>query len=458
MAKLGHAETLEGLKKSELWQSDSGINERVIITSDGFLVTKNLIYPLLSNYTSKSNNSILIKDSTGINAISAPTSASILKWNGTSFEWSADKNEIYYNLTINGTTNGTSEGTSLGSIYAPTSSGKGIPSLNDTTWSWNQIITEINDSTNAGIPTVDAIKKYVTAGISGITTDLTGAFQYIKDVSADPTTTAPTAPEGGWKPGNVIGWNNKEYLYTSGGTWREFGDEGSYALRTITVTGTGALTGGGDLSANRTIDMAKITVSNSKGNNNIVNGVTTDDYGRVTAVSYATAALTDTWQQNKRNQDGYITSLGATDTYKIWSSINTSTDPAWIDLWLADKTHIGGIKLKSDKTTGNITYHTTAQPNATGNYEVKMDKDGQLFVSVPTTNTNTWRPIYAWKASDLGKTNDTIDDLLDYGNTGVKKLAFSSTFGYKDGTSDDVAEIDLVWAEVDKDGKITYSV
>ncbi len=56
----------------------------------------------------------------------------------------------------------------------------------------------------------------------------------------------------------VLGDTGKEYVLALNGTsgakkWNEFGDEGSYALKTVTVTGTGALGGGGTLEANRTI-------------------------------------------------------------------------------------------------------------------------------------------------------------------------------------------------------------
>jgi len=56
----------------------------------------------------------------------------------------------------------------------------------------------------------------------------------------------------------VLGGTGKEYVLALNGTggakkWNELGDEGSYALKSVTVTGTGALGGGGTLEANRTI-------------------------------------------------------------------------------------------------------------------------------------------------------------------------------------------------------------
>lgn len=55
--------------------------------------------------------------------------------------------------------------------------------------------------------------------------------------------------------------NATEYVY-SGGKWYELGNEsaaGSHALKTISITGTGYLTGGGTLEANRTIDLTQAT-------------------------------------------------------------------------------------------------------------------------------------------------------------------------------------------------------
>ena len=57
------------------------------------------------------------------------------------------------------------------------------------------------------------------------------------------------------KKGDVVIYGNKEFVWV-GSKWQELGDEQSFALKSITVTGTGYLTGGGNLEANRTIDIA----------------------------------------------------------------------------------------------------------------------------------------------------------------------------------------------------------
>lgn len=55
--------------------------------------------------------------------------------------------------------------------------------------------------------------------------------------------------------GDVVIYGKREFVWT-GEHWQELGDEQSFALKSITVTGTGYLTGGGTLEANRTIDIA----------------------------------------------------------------------------------------------------------------------------------------------------------------------------------------------------------
>lgn len=57
------------------------------------------------------------------------------------------------------------------------------------------------------------------------------------------------------KTGDVVIYGNKEFVWV-GSKWQELGDEQSFALKSVTVTGTGYLTGGGSLEANRTIDIA----------------------------------------------------------------------------------------------------------------------------------------------------------------------------------------------------------
>lgn len=90
---------------------------------------------------------------------------------------------------------------------------------------------------------------------------------------------------------------HKEYVY-DGTNWVELGDEGSYALKTVTITAGDLLTGGGTLEANRTISHATVTAPTSptptsKVQGNSVTAITElseDGFGHVT--SYKTDQFT----------------------------------------------------------------------------------------------------------------------------------------------------------------------
>ena len=122
---------------------------------------------------------------------------------------------------------------------------------------------------------------------------LTGAMHYKGVVEADPTISAPT---GTYRAGDVVTNGNVEYVY-DGTNWRIFGDEGSYALKTTTVTGTNGLTGGGALSSNQTISHATQTTGATtgtavtSGSVNVVTGITTDTYAHVTSVEKTSVTL-----------------------------------------------------------------------------------------------------------------------------------------------------------------------
>lgn len=54
--------------------------------------------------------------------------------------------------------------------------------------------------------------------------------------------------------GMVVFYQNKEFVWVDS-AWKELGDESSFALKGISITGTGYLTGGGTLESDRTIDI-----------------------------------------------------------------------------------------------------------------------------------------------------------------------------------------------------------
>ena len=81
---------------------------------------------------------------------------------------------------------------------------------------------------------------------------------------------------------------------------------------------------------------------------------------------------------------------------------------------------------------------------------VASDASGNITIS----STNTWRPVYAWKLSELAGDNDTIDEVLA-NTTGTNPLRFGSSFAYDSTTNN---ELELVWLEIDSSGNKTYAI
>ena len=144
----------------------------------------------------------------------------------------------------------------------------------------------------AADPTEDleaVTKQYVDSK----TAALSGAMHFVGVSTTDPKgdTGATVAGHTKWSAGDVVLFGNKEFVLTestnTAANWHELGDEGSYALRTITITGTKGLTGGGDLSANREIshaDKAPTLSDVTAANATFVSGMTFDAYGHPTKV------------------------------------------------------------------------------------------------------------------------------------------------------------------------------
>ena len=120
-------------------------------------------------------------------------------------------------------------------------------------------------------------------------------------VISDGSTTNPITISGSSvkaTSGNVVLYGSKEFVWT-GSLWEELGDEGSHALKSVTITGIGALDGGGSLEANREITHRTTARTNttskiSPGYNGsfvVVGAVTSDSYGHVTGVSTKTVTI-----------------------------------------------------------------------------------------------------------------------------------------------------------------------
>lgn len=161
-----------------------------------------------------------------------------------------------------------------------------------------------------------ATTAFVKDAVDTATAGLSGAMHYQGAVTADPTKTAPT---GNYIAGDVVTFNNSEYVY-DGTNWRELGDEGSYALKTIKITGTDGLSGGGTLENDREIkhavpNGAAASTKGTAGGRTYIQTITTDKFGHVTGVATASETVTDTtytFAEGNTNGEFSVTPSGGT--------------------------------------------------------------------------------------------------------------------------------------------------
>lgn len=194
-------------------------------------------------------------------------------------------------------------------------------------------------------PTADlqaATKQYVDTAVSG----LSGAMHFLGISSTEITDGGTEKPKIDGETvdpiaGDVVLYNQKEFVWT-GSAWELLGDESSYALKTVTISAGTGLTGGGDLSANRTLSHSDTSTLTGKqggttdvttsGSESIhaIGSVTVDGFGHVTAVAEKDIAsavkTTITNEINKLDvtaiSGDYITSVSETNG-KISASAGT---------------------------------------------------------------------------------------------------------------------------------------
>ena len=173
------------------------------------------------------------------------------------------------------------------------------------------IVEDTIGSDNTTVPT----SKAVAAAISSATSGLSGAMHFVgtsTSTMTDGQTTNPTVSGvSSFSAGDVVvDATETEFVLGNEATpkWHKLGDAQSYALSSVSITGTGALGGGGTLASNRTIthntSALGITENTSygptadvTGNNNStikVPQITVDKYGHITAVTERTFTAKNT--------------------------------------------------------------------------------------------------------------------------------------------------------------------
>lgn len=139
-----------------------------------------------------------------------------------------------------------------------------------------------------------ATKQYVDSAVAG----LTGAMHY-KGVSTTAITDGgtETATIGGQtltaQAGDVVIYNSVEFIW-DGSQWNEFGNAGSFALKTTQVVAGDMLTGGGALSADVTLNHAvpvaaqtdtEVSGDITSAKIEVVDSITYDGFGHVTGAT-----------------------------------------------------------------------------------------------------------------------------------------------------------------------------
>lgn len=244
------------------------------------------------------------------------------------------------------------------------------------------ITTSVGDN-DTSIPTAQAVKSYVDSATMG----LTGAMHYVGITTTaleDGDTTTTLAGEGLSKTtdfalGDVVLYGLKEFVW-NGSVWKELGDQGSWALKTITVTGSGALSGGGDLTENRTIT-------------HNTSGVAAGSYGQASAVS-GTNGATVNIPNFTVDSYGHITAASsivftAVDhTYSAGTGLSLSDST--FNLKKAGTGELGGF-IASNVLSGAVTLTESDGATAGRYYGVQIDEDGNAFVNIPwQVNTDSY--------------------------------------------------------------------
>jgi hypothetical protein len=211
---------------------------------------------------------------------------------------------------------------------------------------------------------ITVTKKNISAADLGLTNAL--KFKGVVD-------TLPTSYKD-YVVGDVILCKTKEYVLSAKtsdtvGTWTELGDEGSHALKTIEIKGTGVLSGGGTLEANRNITHNEVlgtAITTAKGgvsgNTITVPTIKADKYGHLTEVgtaewTYSAPTIPNSFGKVKVGNTEVVADA-TTDTLTLEAGTNITITPDAtndkITISSSDTTYSAGNGLTLSGTTFNV--------------------------------------------------------------------------------------------------------
>jgi len=225
---------------------------------------------------------------------------------------------------------------------------------------------------------------------------LDSAMHFKGAVSSLPTATTSDSYDNG--DVIIVTGTNKEYVRSgktssAAGSWIELGDEGSYAQKTVSITGTGALSGGGNLTEDRTIthNTSAVTAGSygpsadatpSAGGTISVPYITVDSYGHVTGASTSTVTLPADSDEKVKS-----TAVSSSGNYPLLAASSTTGNTA-----AAGALHNTSVTMDS---SGNVTAAgfkvsgSTGFLKADGSVDTSSYKTVQTAVSDPTASATT---------------------------------------------------------------------
>ena len=256
------------------------------------------------------------------------------------------------------------------------------------------IVAQGDNGLVTGGAVYDAINTILSSAVKfvGITTTA------LTDGSTTSTVTIDGASHAAQR-GDVVIYGGKEFLWT-GSLWQQMGDEASWALKTVTITGTGYLTGGGTLEANRTIDIAETYKTM------IQHGDTAYGWGNHATAGYALA-------DNLTTLAGRVTTLEGRTDWDDYLEIDDNGDihvkgnrGLWSDSFLSgaglsSSSSGGGSGVDLDAMWGSLTNSVT---DAYANTPIAL-------AHIPDINTSKITNLESWI---LGKGYASASDLSGY--------------------------------------------
>ena len=285
--------------------------------------------------------------------------------------------------------------------------------------------TDAVSANNGKLTTGAQVKTYVDAAIAAIGT----AVVFVGVSTSDPSGTSGATVSGHttWKKGEVVLYNNKEYINVTGSNtssqtpnpnWKELGDEGSYALKTTKIQATNGLTitAGGTLASDTTIGIDTTTKGKIDGAIQGINGSNV-----VTVSGEGTTKTLDLEVQNStsvtltKHASGLIAAVTNVDgTVSSSNKILTQTSLSNVGKLNANNTWTGDNTFTASDFTVNASNDVSIS-GINGKNVISTDNGTDVVISDATADATR---IYGGEI-DLGSTAITVGSATN-GNINLK--------------------------------------